>query len=340
MLAFRWLLKILLKLLAFLLLVILVVFIAFNWPVSDGNEGMEFNVSYSQIFARDLQLDWQETYLAMLDELNPQKVRLASYWTEIEKEQGNYDFSDLDWLINEASKRDVKIILAFGIKAPRWPECFIPEFYLQDKRNRENALLAYERVLLERYKDNESIIMWQVENEPFLPFGHCIEGAIDANLIDNELQQVRLLDPDRPIMITDSGELSLWVQAAARADIFGTTLYRIIHKEPYGYIKYPLGPAFFRIKGWLVKTLVDQDNIIISELQAEPWGPDWIGAMTVEEQYKSMDPAKFEQIIKYARRTNFSEAYLWGVEWWYWLRVNKEEFGMWDSANKVITKRQ
>jgi len=89
-----------------------------------------------------------------------------------------------------------------------------------------------------------------------------------------------------------------------------------------------------------VKILVDQDNIIISELQAEPWGPDWIGGMTVDEQYKSMNPNKFQKIIDYAKRTKFSESYLWGAEWWYWLKVNKEEFGMWDEANKVISERQ
>ena len=301
---------------------------------------MKFHVSYSHIFARDLELDWKEVYIAILDELKPQKLRLAAYWTEIEKTKGIYDFSDLDWMINEASKRDAKIVLAFGIKSPRWPECFIPEFYIENKDIREKALLAYEKVLIERYMDNESIIMWQVENEPFLPFGHCIEGAIDANLLDNELKQVRKINPDRKVMVTDSGELSFWVQAAARADIFGTTLYRIIHKEPFGYVKYPVGPSFFRIKAWLVKTLVDQENIIISELQAEPWGPDWIGAMTIEEQYKSMDPPKFQQMIDYAQKTKFSESYLWGVEWWYWLKTKKQQYEMWDQANRVITKRQ
>jgi hypothetical protein len=337
---FRWVLKILLRIVTFVLLLLVLLFIAFNWPLSDKNEEMGFHVSFSQTFARDLELDWKEVYIAMLDELNPQKIRLAAYWTEIEKTAGVYDFSELDWMIGEATKRNVKMILAFGIKSPRWPECYIPEFYLEDKGARENALLAYEKVLVERYMDNENIIIWQVENEPFLPFGHCIEGAIDANLVDEELEQVRKIDPKRKVMVTDSGELSFWVQAAARSDIFGTTLYRIIHKEPFGYVKYPLGPSFFRIKGWLVRTFVDQENIIISELQAEPWGPDWIGAMTVEEQYKSMNSSKFEEIIIYAQQTKFSESYLWGVEWWYWLKTKKQEFAMWDMANKVITKRQ
>ncbi|MEA1926190.1 MAG: glycoside hydrolase family 2 TIM barrel-domain containing protein [Patescibacteria group bacterium] len=319
---------------------IIFVFIASNWPLADRNESMEFGISFSKVFARDLGLDWKKAYVEMLDDLNPKKIRVGAYWTEIEKKRGVYDFSDLDWQVNEAAKRDVKMILAFGIKAPRWPECFIPEFYIEDKKAREKALLEYEEALIERYKNNDAIIIWQVENEPFLPFGHCIPGAIDVQLLDKELKQTRKLDDTRQIMVTDSGELSIWVPAAKRADVFGTTLYRIIHKPPIGYVKYPIGPSFFRIKAWIIKVFAGQENIIISELQAEPWGPDWIGGMTIEEQYKSMNPQKFNEIIKYAKETNFSESYLWGVEWWYWLKETKNNDDMWEKARRVITQRE
>lgn len=314
--------------------------LAFNWPVKDKNEDMTFHVSFSSVYARDLGLDWKKTYETILDELQPEKIRIAAYWTEIEKEKGKYDFSDLDWQIEEATKRNTKIVLAFGIKAPRWPECFIPAFYMNDKKRREASLIAYEGELVNRYKHNENIIIWQVENEPFLPFGNCPEGAIDSELVDREIEQVKKLNDTKPIMVNDSGELSLWYQAAKRADIFGTTLYRIIYKEPYGYIKYPIGPRFFRIKAWMIETFASQENIIISELQAEPWGPDWISHISVEEQYKSMNPQKFKEIIEYAQATGFEESYLWGSEWWYWLKEVKQRDEMWDVAKKVMTKRE
>ena len=57
------------------------------------------------------------------------------------------------------------------------------------------------------------------------------------------------IDKDREIMITDSGELSIWLPAVKRADVFGTTMYRIVWSEKiskyFGYIKYPLPPRFF-----------------------------------------------------------------------------------------------
>lgn len=310
--------------------------ILFNWPVFSKNEKMNFGISYSPIFAKSLGLDWQMAYMDILDGLNVKKVRLASYWNQVEKEKGVYDFSETDWLLAEAQKRNVKVVLAYGIKVPRWPECFIPNMYLKDKAGREAALMQYEKALVERYRNYDNIEIWQTENEPFLPFGECPAQAIDGDLVTREVAQTKLLDPSRPVMVTDSGELSLWYQAAKRADIFGTTLYRTIYKPQLGYFNYPLGPNFFRTKALFIRLFADQKNIMISELQGEPWGPKWLDEMSLEEQYKSMSPQKLTDIAEYARKTNFSEAYLWGAEWWYWLKTQKGENAMWDTAKKII----
>jgi len=326
-------------LLALFSLVILA-FVIFNWPVQGKNEKMNFGISYSPVFAKSLGLDWQKSYTDILDGLGAKKVRIASYWNEVEKEKGVYDFSETDWLINEARKRNVKITLSFGIKVPRWPECFIPPFYINDKTEREAALLRYEYALIERYKNFDNIEMWQAENEPFLDFGSCPDQATDGELITREVAQTKLIDPSRPVMVTDSGELSIWYQAAKRADIFGTTLYRTIYKPQLGYFNYPLGPNFFRTKALFIKIFANQKSIIISELQGEPWGPKWLSEMSLEEQYKSMSPQKLVDIAEYARKTNFSETYLWGAEWWYWLKTTQNHPEMWDAARKIINNQK
>jgi hypothetical protein len=326
--------------LLFLFFLIILAFVIFNWPVFSKNEKMNFGVSYSPVFAKSLGLDWQEAYINILDGLQVKKVRLASYWNEVETVKGQYDFSETDWLLGEAQKRNVKVILAYGIKVPRWPECFIPSFYLKDKAERERALLQYEYALVERYKNFDNIEMWQAENEPFLDFGACPDQAIDGDLVTREVTQTKLLDPTRSVMVTDSGELSLWYQAAKRADIFGTTLYRTIYKPQLGYFNYPLGPNFFRTKALFIHLFANQKNIIISELQGEPWGPQWLSDMSLEEQYKSMSPQKLEDIADYARKTNFFEAYLWGAEWWYWLKTTQNRPEMWDTAKKIINSAQ
>jgi hypothetical protein len=318
---------------------IILALVVFNWPVRGENSNMQFGITYSPVFAESLGLDWQKSYLDILDGLGVKKVRLASYWTEVEKTKGQYDFSRTDWLIQEAQKRNVKVVLAYGIKVPRWPECFIPNFYMSDKTEREKALLQYEYELVERYKKFDNVEMWQAENEPFLPFGNCPDNAIDGDLVSREVAQTKLLDPTRPVMVTDSGELSLWYQAARRADIFGTTLYRTIYKPQLGYFDYPLGPNFFRTKALFINLFANQKNIIIAELQGEPWGPRWLSEMSLVEQYKSMNPQKLVSIAQYARETNFFEAYLWGAEWWYWLKTTQGHPEMWNTARKIINNR-
>ncbi|MFH0930255.1 MAG: hypothetical protein V1814_03325 [Candidatus Moraniibacteriota bacterium] len=337
---FHYLLKILGTMLLVVFSLVVLALIIFNWPVASKNEKMNFGISYSPVFAKSLGLDWQKAYTDILDGLEIKKIRLASYWSEVEKEKGIYDFSETDWLLEEARNRDIKVILAFGIKVPRWPECFISSFFISDKNKRERALLLYEYALIERYKNFDNIEIWQVENEPFLPFGDCPANAIDGDLVSREVAQTKFLDPTRPVMVTDSGELSIWYQAAKRADIFGTTLYRTIYKPQLGYFNYPLGPNFFRTKALFIKIFANQKNIIISELQGEPWGPKWLNEMSLEEQYKSMNPQKLEDIVEYARKTNFSEAYLWGAEWWYWLKTQKGESAMWDTAKKIINSNK
>lgn len=328
-------LKVVVEVAIVFLLLLAIAFVLANWPVKEKNEEMKFGVSFSHTFARDLGLEWKEVYKEMLDDLGVKKVRLVAYWNEIEKEEGRYDFEYLDWLVEEAEERDAEVVLAFGLKSPRWPECYIPKFYERNKKERQKALLEYEKELIGRYKKYDHIKMWQVENEPFFPFGDCNEKFIDGDLVDREIEQVKQLD-GRPVLVTDSGELGIWYRAAKRGDVFGTTLYRTVYRSNMGYVDYPMSPNFFRIKAWMIKLLASQENVIIAELQGEPWGPDWIGAMSIKEQYKSMDPEKFQETIEFAQKTGFSESYLWGVEWWYWLKEKKDKDEMWDLAKDLF----
>ncbi len=333
----KWLLKIVFKILIFVIVLVGLFWLLFNWPVKSQNDDMKFGVSFAHHHAESLEMDWKETYTAILDDLKVERMRIAAYWDRVEIENGNYDFSDVDWQVKEAQKRNVKLTLAFGIKTPRWPECHIPDFYLENKAEREEALLKFEEILIERYKNYDNIIYWQVENEPFLQFfGDCPEGAIDEELVDKEITLVKKLDSSREIIVTDSGELSTWWQAAERGDILGSTLYRMIYKPPYGYVTYPLGPNFFRVKALLARLVTGQENFIISELQAEPWPKAWIMHVSVEEQFKTMNPEKFEEIVEYTKKTNFSEAYLWGVEWWYWLKETQGSPEMWELAKEIM----
>ncbi len=307
--------------------------ILFAMPRNGGQ--VLYGVTFSKDFAIHLGLDWKETYLALLDDVKVKNLRIPSYWTEVEMQKNNYNFKDLDWQIDEAGSRNAKIILTVGQKQPRWPECHIPEWAKNlDKAEKEKELLEMIGMIVERYRENKAIARWQVENEPFLPFGDC--PAFDDDFLDREIELVRSLDNSRPIVISDSGELGTWYSAGKKADILGTTLYRIVWDKHLGYVKYPISSFAYRIKAAIIMLLTGVQKIIIVELQAEPWGPKMIIETPLEEQYRSMGLDQFKNNIEYVKKVEFSEAYLWGAEWWYWLKTKQNDDRIWNEARNIF----
>jgi hypothetical protein len=315
-------------------MLLVLLFIYFNLPVKEQNDKASLGVTFSHRYAQDIGLNWKEAYLAMLDDLQIRKVRLPVYWDLVEVTEGEYDFADIDWQLNRAQERKVEIILAIGQKVPRWPECAIPDWAMSSDQKRKESLLNFISVVMERYKDNPQIRYWQIENEPFLNFGIC--PAPDGELLDQEIALARKIDKNKEIMTTDSGELSLWVGAAKRGDVFGTTMYRNIYKPGIGYYTYPIGPRFFRFKYGLIKLFADQENAVVIELQGEPWIAGWTINASLEEQFESMNEDKLRENVTYAKKVGFPEIYLWGVEWWYWLKTEKNYPAVWDTARELF----
>lgn len=298
-------------------------------------EKIEWGVTFSKGYAADFEPDWKKMFLSILDDLKVKKIRLIAYWSEIEKTQGEYDFSELDWQINEVSKRGGEIVLAIGRRLPRWPECFSPEWSknLSEEDNQE-FVLAYIKETINRYKGNKKIRIWQIENEPFLrTFGIC--PKLDKKFLDKEIELVKYLDQARPIMITESGEFSTWIGGAKRTDIIGTSIYRRIYGK-LGYVTYPIPPVFYARKTKLIKLFFDLQDIIAIEVQAEPWGHKPVKQMTPEEQDISMGFEQFNKNINYVKGTGFDQAYLWGVEWWYWRMKNFNDDRFWNRAKELF----
>lgn len=315
---------------------IIILFLYFNVPVSKENNNSKLGITFSSRYASDIGLDPKETFVNILDGLHVKRVRIPVYWDLVEKEEGQYDFSDVDWQLEEARKRNVEVILVIGQKVPRWPECAIPDWLKDNEQKRKEDLIKLLKITIERYKDQPEIKYWQVENEPFLAFGIC--PKLDTSLLDREIATVRRGDSSREIILTDSGELSLWVSAARRADIFGTTMYRTIYKKGLGYFDYPIGPKFFQFKHWLIKTLAGQDRVIVIELQAEPWISGWTTEQPLSEQFQSMNSEKLSDNVSFAKKVGFPFVYLWGAEWWYWLKKEKNHPELWATAENLFNE--
>lgn len=295
-----------------------------------------YGVSFSYLYAeKTLGLDWKKVFGAVLDDLKVRKLRIPAYWSEIEKKESEYDFADLDWQIREAGKRKASVILAVGRKVPRWPECHEPEWVLKLPRGKQDQkLFQFIGAVVGRYKDNPAVSMWQVENEPYLPFGEC--PLFLSGVFEKEIALVKSLDAARPILLTDSGELSFWAQAYRRSDVFGTTMYRTIWNKWTGTFTYPVPPGFFRMKRRLMEMMFGVKPMIVVELQAEPWAPTMPNETALQEQYKSMDLGRFRKNISYGRAAAFDTFYLWGVEWWYWLGEKHGNWELWNEAKTLF----
>lgn len=292
-----------------------------------------YGVTFAPHVADIFGLDPRVVYAALLDDLKIRHIRVGAYWNRIERMRGEFNFTDLDWQVAEAEKRGAELIIVVGRKVPRWPECHIPTWVSSlSESEQDGALLNYVTRVVERYKSSPSVRLWQVENEPFLPFGECPKFSTAS--IDQEIALVRSLDV-RPVLVTDSGELSIWVRAAKRGDVFGTTLYRRVQNKYFGAIEYPLSPTFFRLKRALTELFVGKKSMMVIELQGEPWLSKPVEAASIEEQYTSMDPAYFRYVLDYASQTGFDTFYLWGVEWWYWLKVHDHP-EIWDIMKTKI----
>lgn len=320
-------------------LVVVLYGILFIGPVPDGTkaENATWGINFSHRQAEALGLDWQETFLALADDLGAQYWRIPVYWDEVEKIKDEYDFSPWDWQLEQLEERDASVILALGFKLPRWPECHFPD-WVEDKNQptKDKELFQYIREVVAHYRDNPTIIMWQVENEPFLwPFGECPRP--DADLLDAEIKLVRELDSSRPIMITDSGEWSTWIGSGKRADVFGSTLYRIIHDPRIGFLEYTFfTPTFHARKAMLLHLFRPDLEVQVIELQAEPWTMNLpLSEAPLEEQYRTLSPEQFDKNISFALDVGWDTYYLWGAEWWYWLKEQgKDE--IWLKASELF----
>ncbi|OGY51822.1 MAG: hypothetical protein A3J59_01900 [Candidatus Buchananbacteria bacterium RIFCSPHIGHO2_02_FULL_56_16] len=314
-------------------LVLLGVFFIFITDFSGGKEPV-WGVTFSRSYALDLQLDWRQAYLAMLDELKISHLRLSAYWDELEPEKDEYNFSDLDWQLEQAEARGVSVILAVGRRLPRWPECHDPAWLKHYSSEEANAeLLALLELTIKRYQDRPSIIAWQVENEPlFAWFGFC--PPPDKAFFATEVALVRQLDPQRPVMVTDTGELSSWLEVSAFGDVVGTTLYRVVWNKWFGFWDYWfVPPAWYRWKADLTQAVhPNVKTVMISELQMEPWTfSKKMVELSRAEQERSFDLWRFRDNIAYVRRTGFPSVYLWGVEYWYWLHQQGDDV-FWNEA--------
>lgn len=293
---------------------------------------IRFGASFSVPYAEYLGISPRECLKASLVDLGVRRLRLMTYWNRVEKKRGKYSFREIDWQIKMAEKHGAVVTLCLGLRQPRWPENHWPAWARNLPEDEwQTALLNFIEAVVRRYRGYDCVISWQLENEAFnRNFG--LDGNFDRERLKREMELVKTLDPNRPVIMTASNSWGVPL-LGPRADIYGFSVYRYVYrKEKYWLTR--LTPGFFRLRALIVR-LLQFRKAFIHELQAEPWGPKGIPDMSIKEQFKSMNPLRVQEAVRFAASAGLYPADLWGLEWWYWLKTRHRRPQIWDYMREV-----
>lgn len=276
---------------------------------------MTYGVSFSRKACSQFNLKPEEVLRYAINTLGIRHFRCMSYWDDIEIKPGIYDFSWLDEDLQLLSENNCTITLAVGLRQPRWPECHPPRWVkdLADIDFKE-ALYIFNETVINRYKSFESITSWQLENEALNHgIGTCTN--FDRARLAEEYSRIKQIDPSRSILMSTSNSWGLPIRSP-RPDIVGFSLYLSQHTSNGYSFSHP-SALLHKLRKVAVKKILRR-QVIIHELQAEPWGPVGTEKLSDQEQMKSMSPEILQKSLRYAQNTGITHADLWGLEWWTW----------------------
>jgi len=335
------------KVVIFVILVVSFIFggsygLAYWYQQKHASEPHQVGTTFIPRYARYFGLDPKDTLHATLYDLQIKRLRLVSYWKEIEATPGTYDFSDLDWQFKMAEEAGATVNLAVGLRQPRWPECHEPEWARQQPKDVwYPQLKKFMTAVVERYKDSPALVSYQVENEYFMKvFGECTD--FDRERLVEETELVRKLDPNKPIVVTRSNNWGGWPVGKPVPDIYGVAVYKRVYDYSitHRYFEYPYPPWFYATLAG-AGDLAHGKPLIIHELQMEPWMPEGYEINKISdipEQDKSMNAKRLKERFEYGRETGLRTMDTWGVEWWYWRKVKANDPSLWNVAREEVAK--
>jgi len=278
--------------------------------------------------------------------LNFNWVRLALYWNETEIKRNNFDFSPLDQLISSFDSQKTNIVLSLGIKAPRWPEYYLPSWLQTNLKKNSTVTTQYQsllertHILLEktiaRYQSVNSIKVWQIENEPLDPSGPQ-KWSIHPDFLTQEVNLAKRLDPSRPILI------NLWANELSKrnnlkkalplADIIGLDLYPTRYHSFFNSYS-PPSDSPQKITRITQPIIMLDKKLWITELQTEPWESDHWKNLT---KYPSFPPTNLQKNYHFGRQFQPETILFWGFEFWLFQKLQGNP-AYWQAITSLLRK--
>ncbi len=339
-----WFHRVFALLMALILLDVCGMYTVAQWYIwQNRNKPLQLGATFISDYAEHLGTDPHETLDAIINDLGVKHLRLVSYWDSIETTPGSYDFSNLDWQFAMAEKAHVKISLAIGLRQPRWPECHMPAWAKQEPKSQWSPQLqSFMTKVIDHYHSSPALESYQLENEYFLTvFGKCTD--FDRQRLIEEAALVKKTDPYHTLIINRSNNGIGLPVGQPRPDEFGVSVYKRVWDQTvtHRYFEYPFPAWFYGALAGGGKILTGKD-LIIHELQAEAWTPASydIKDAPLSELYKSMNPQRLKDRFAYGEATGMKSIDLWGVEWWYQMKVKRGAPELWDTARAEYKRAQ
>ncbi len=297
---------------------------------------MKWGTTISERQLRHLGLDLEQAWDGVLN-LGFSYVRLGVYWSEIEVSPGHYQFERLHQLLQLCQQRQQNVVLTVGVKAPRWPEFYWPDFITEkniESQLTKQAALRFIQVVVEQVKTYSCISHWQVENEPLDSVGADFQ-KITIDFLRQEVALVQELD-QRPIVLTAWGNDLIGRRTlpalAPLTDVIGIDLYYRQYMTSILGTPVYAGPrnSHQQLSAELKKC---NKPVWVSELQAEPWEKD--DAMYLADQPPSFNLPYLQQFIAEVRKLPVEAVFLWGAEYWLYRREQGDS-SYWEYVKSII----
>ena len=302
---------------------------------------MKFGTTFSHRQLQHLSCSVSDS-LEKAIELDFDYLRICTYWDEIEKDEGKYDWSQLETILNTCQKKQQSVVLTLGVKAPRHPEFYFPNWIKDkdlDNKKTQQKILSFVKQTLKKFKNLSCIKYYQIENEALDPSGPDNQ-KIPLSLLKKEINIVKKFDHKKTIISLWGNELSrrkLLPKLAKTTDIIALDLYyqqfvkKIFNKSFY------MGPLDSQKKLANLLSKIDQE-IWIMELQAEPWEAGEQGYLAQNPQ--SISPDKIKTFYQKASQLPISTIFFWGFEYWYYQSSQKNNNSYLETISKIISAPQ
>ncbi len=311
---------------------------------------MLYGISFSHTHIRSFGIDPLDALNASL-EFPFSWIRLGCYWNEIEQSPGAYDFSCLDPLVSWCQKNKKNVVLTVGMKAPRWPEYYIPKWAdtttipnnaildPSDYRTLHASAIRFVSACVSHFKKAKIIRVWQVENEPYDPSGPH-SWALSSDWMQTEVEMVRSLDPKRKVLVSfwanETTKRGVYKEAIRQGDCIGLDIYP---RVPTSFPKNIITPYSGPLDSWKKHQAICKQiqslkkEVWITEIQAEPWEPGVLVADTGPTP--SFPPERFQNHLTLASSLNPSVILFWGYEYWYTQKLCGN-LSYWNTARSAL----